>query len=167
MSTIIPTSVLILKINSISYKTSVDECYKTKKTINQVNEYLSQFDDILSFPAYIKFINKNTYKVNRKILNDYLFMYGKIKPCIRLSKLYSFIDYNVLYDIPTLVKKYDFDIDKDFEIDDSLKRCKVLISPKVYYHLVFSSNIDSVISQFNKLFLYEYKYNSYLKMKNQ
>lgn len=132
----------------------------------EFNKCLSWCENIMIFPAYMKRINNATYKVNPKIITDYLFMYGKTKPCINGKNLYSYKqerDIIGMASISKLIRKYGFEEYTDYVVENG----DYLLSPKAYYTLVFSSDDLNIIDQFNKVFMYEHMYNKYLLMKNQ
>lgn len=135
-------------------------------TTLEFNEYLSSFENILSFPAYMREINKFTFNVNPKMINDYLFMYGKVKPCMNGTKLYNYtnkIDKIAVADLSRLIRKYRLTEFTDYIIENN----EYILSPQTYYLLIYAFNDNEIINQFNKVFTYETKYNEYLKMKNQ
>lgn len=135
----------------------------------EFNIYLMSFENILIFPAYMKYINEETYNVDFNIIKDFLFMYGKNrnKPCICGENIHNykteFYDVKRIIDIPKLIQNHEFKEGIDYNIENEI----YLLSPKAYYKIIYSSKIFDIINQFNKVFTYEHMYTIYLEMKNQ
>lgn len=135
------------------------------------NNYLMKFDDILIFTAYMREVNLFTFKIDQKLINDYLLMYGKIKPCINGKNIYT---YNTNKDtsrknlveissISKLIRKYKFIEFSDYIVENG----EYILSPRSYYIIIYNSKNIDLVEQFNKVLYYEHMYNIYLKMKNQ
>jgi len=131
-------------------------------SIIKIHNYLIMYDDILMFPSYIRYINKQLYNIDNDIIDDYLLMYGKVKPCITNYTLKKYIRNNRLV-INRMINKYKMKKNVDYI---KIKE-EYLMSPKLYYNIIYSSNNIILMEQFNKLFIYEHYYNIYLMSKNQ
>lgn len=127
------------------------------------NKYLLDLDTIMIFPAYVKRINLATYNIHPEIIADYLFMYGKNKPCINGNRLTTYRQYDPFFNIRRIIRKYKFKRTEDYVVING----DYLLTPKAYYSIIFSSDDFDLINQFNKLFIYEYMYEKYLNLKNQ
>lgn len=132
-------------------------------TPTEFNEYLSTFDQIMIFPEYVKRINMMSYNIDPNIIDDYLFMYGKIKPCNNTKQLYRYNSIIGIGGIYGLIRKYRFKAYTDYDVENG----EYMLSPSAYYRVIFASNDADLISQFNKLFVYEDKYRKYIRMKEQ
>lgn len=135
-------------------------------TLNEFNEYLCNFDAIMVFTSYLYRINDATFNVNREMIKDFIFMYGKTKPCIPGKNIYNYNgkkDIIGIASISTKVRKFNLREYKDFIIENN----EYILSPSSYYKLIFSSDDDELIDQFNKIFTYSHMYNIYLKIMNQ
>jgi len=133
----------------------------------EFNQHLTAFNKIMQFPTYMKRINKATYDINENIIDDYLFMYGKINPVINAKKLYSYIkdSKNSIFSasISRLLRKYKCYEEEDFIIKDN----EYLLSPEIYYVFIFNELDIDIQNKFNNTFVYAYMYDEYLKLKNQ
>lgn len=129
----------------------------------EFNNYLITFDQIMIFPEYMKRINAASYNIDTNIIIDYLFMYGKNKPCIDAKQLYRYKFIIGSRGIYELVCKYNLKAYIDYVVEND----ECLLSPSAYYRMIFGSKNKELISQFNKLFVYEDNYRKYIKMKEQ
>ena len=135
-------------------------------TPTEFNMYLVRFDQVMVFPEYMRRINVMTNNISHHIIEDYLFMYGKTKPCINGKKIYCYKSNMKPTDVSglsRLIRKHGLNENTDFIVVNG----EYMLSPKAYYKLIFASRDAKLISIFTKLFNYEDMYSIYLKMKKQ
>jgi hypothetical protein len=132
--------------------------------IEEFNTLLSTIDNIMPFPLYLKRINDFTYNINSNIIDDYLLMYGKNKPCINGANIYNYkerIDIIAKASVSTLIRKNNLIEGIDYVI----KNREYILSPTAYFILIRSLNDRDIIDQFYKVFIYGDSYNSYIRLK--